>query len=193
MGIINPYANQPATEGPEIRLLACTNCKTVEVLDDYTGPQERADEYDVVLNLALEKHKDGVERIPHIGQVFRVKLQDWNHQDKQGQILQQVLSSLDPEAETGLGSVAYSIRDNFRADAMSCWEQHLRTPSCSDYKSDAKRLVPDTSAERKELGMGKASEYDRNNPALTRFLCEYCPVHSLVQQSIRKKAGLYDN
>lgn len=197
MGIINPFAGNPvpgpgttpSTGGPEVRLLVCTNCKTVEVLDDYTGPQERADEFDVVLNIALEKHRDGVERIPHVGQIFRVPEAEWAKPDVQDQIRRQVIARLDPNAETGLGSEAYALRDNFREDAMACWERHARAPGCSDYKSDAKQLVPDTAGDRKEAGMAK---FDRHNPSTKRYLCEYCPVHSLVQQAARKKAGLYE-
>lgn len=189
MGIINPYANKPDQDGPEVRLLVCSSCKTVEVLDDYTGPPEMAAEYDTILNLVLEKHKNGVERIPHIGQIFRVRKSSWDIPEAQEQIRRQVVARLDPNAETGLGSEAYAVLDNFKADAMTCWDQHSRTPSCGDYKSDAKRLVPNTAAERKEAGMPK---FEMGNPATQRYLCEYCPVHSLVQQAQRKAAGMYD-
>ncbi len=170
MGIINPYANKPDTDGPEVRLLVCSKCKTIEVLDDYTGPPERAEDLDVVLNTTLEKHKDGVERIPHIGQIFRVRQSSW------------VLMLTAPAAYD-------AIMDNFKADALKCWEQHMRTPACSDYKSDAKQIVPDTAQDRKEAGVGK---FDRHNPSSKRYLCEYCPVHSLVQQAQRDRAGLYE-
>lgn len=177
---------------PDVRLLACSNCETVEILDDYTGPPEMAEEFDVILNYVLEKHKDGVERRPHIGQLFRVDQKSWDDENARVQIIEQVRARFNPNAETGLGAAAYALRDTFREDAMTCFEQHLRNPACSDYKSPSKRLVPDTNAERKEIGADKASRYDATNPALTRFLCEYCPVHSLVQQAQRKKAGLYD-
>jgi hypothetical protein len=181
----------PEVKNAEVRLLVCANCKTIEVLDDYTGPQERADEYDVVLNVALEKHKDGVERRPHVGQMFRVQEADWLTPVNQEQIREQVIAKFDPNAETGLGAAAYAMRDTFREDAMTCWTRdHNRNPGCPDYMSDTKRLVPGTDAERKEAGIPK---FDKHNPATQRFLCEYCPVHSLVQQSKRKKAGMYDN
>lgn len=189
MGIINPFETKMDDTGPEIRLLVCGVCKTVEVLDDYTGPQERAAEYDVVLNVALEKHQEGVERIPHVGQMFRVRKSSWDVPEAQEQIRRQVVAKFDPNAETGLGSEAYALRDNFKADAFDCWEEHRRTPACGDYKSDAKRLIPNTAAERKEAGMPK---FEVGNPATQRYLCEYCPVHSLVQQAQKKKAGLYE-
>jgi hypothetical protein len=189
-GIINPYAEKVDEDGPEVRLLVCSTCKTIEVLDDYTGPPERADQFDTILNLATEKHKDGVERIPHVGQLFRVKQSAWNNPEAQQQVRAQVIARLDPNAETGLGAEAYAIRDNYREDAMSCWAEHNRNPGCPDYKSDAKLLTPDTQMERKEAGIAK---FDKHNPATQRFLCEYCPVHSLVTQMKRERAGLYDN
>jgi hypothetical protein len=187
--LITPSETKVDENGPEVRLLVCSTCKTIEVLDDYTGPPEQADRFDTVLNLATERHKDGVERIPHVGQLFRVKKSAWDNPTAQEQIRAQVVARLDPNAETGLGAEAYAIRDNFKEDAMTCWDQHLRTPTCSDYKSDAKLLTPNTQAERKEAGLAK---FDKHDPATQRYLCEYCPVHSLVQQSLRKRAGFYD-
>lgn len=187
--LITPTSTTIDETGPEVRLLVCSTCKTIEVLSDYSGPPERADQFDIILNLALEKHKDGVERIPHVGQMFRVKQSAWDNPTAQEQVRAQIMGRLDPNAETGLGAEAYAIRDNFKDDAMSCWKDHNRDPGCSDYKSDSKRLVPNTQAERKEMGLDK---FDVNNPDTQRFLCEYCPVHSLVQQMQRKKAGLYD-
>jgi hypothetical protein len=192
MGIINPFEKSHTTvdnDGPEVRLLVCKNCKTIEVLDDYTGPQDQADRVDTALNLTLEHHKDGVERIPHVGQMFRVKKSAWDSPAAQEQVRAQVLARFDPNAETGLGAEAYAVRDNFTADALACFAKHQRNPACPDYKSEQMLLVPDTAAERKEAGVPK---FDKHNPATQRFLCEYCPVHSLVMQARRKKAGLYD-
>lgn len=189
MGIINPYADKVDEDGPEIRLLVCSKCETIEVLDDYTGPPERAEEFDTILNIATEKHKDGVERIPHVGQLFRVKQSAWNSPEAQEQVRQQIIARFDPNAETGLGSAAYAVMDTFKDDAMTCWAKHSRNPACSDYKSDKMIITPDTQSERREAGLAK---FDAHNPATQKHLCDYCPVHSLVQQMQRKKAGLYD-
>ena len=188
-----PYANAPKQDGPEVRLLACGKCKTIEVLDDYDGPQSLAETYDVVLNLAVERHQDGVERIPHApAALLRLKKAEWDNPNVQEQVRERVLASFNGGGETGLGAEAYAIRDNFRADAMECFGKHLRNPACPDYRSDTKRLVPNTNAERRDAGMARASEYDRHNPALTKYLCDYCPVQSMVMQAKRKKAGMYD-
>lgn len=198
MGIINPFDKGNVVEetrtitqdGPELRLLACGKCKSIEILDDYTGPPERAAEYDVILNIAVEKHQDGVERVPHApAALVRVKVADWQNEEVQDSIRKQIMASFDPNAETGLGAEAYAIRDNFKEDAMACFEQHLRNPACSDYRSESKQLVPDTASERKAAGLPK---FERGNPATQRYLCDYCPVHSLVVQAQRKRVGLYD-
>lgn len=190
-GLINPYAKEPTpTSGPRVRLLACGKCKTIEVLSDYDGPREMAEEYDTVLNIAVERHKDGVERIPHApASLMDVAQADWDNPEAQEQIRAQIAASFDPNGETGLGAEAYAIRDNFKDDAMSCWEKHLRVPACPDYKSDKMIITPNTQAERKEAGLPK---FDSANPALQKHLCDYCPVHSLVTQMKRKRAGLYD-
>lgn len=190
-GIINPFASSKGStsSGPRIRLLACGKCKTIEVLDPYDGPRELAGEYDVVLNIAVERHQDGVERIPHAPAALTdVAKSDWDNPVAQEQIRRQIAASFDPNGETGLGSEAYAILDTFRRDAMDCWGRHLRTPTCSDYKSDAKQLVPGTQRERKEAGLER---FDMANPATKRYLCEYCPVHSMVQQAQREKLGMY--
>lgn len=184
---LNPQPPTPGSDdGPEIRLLVCGQCKTIEPLDDFQGPVD----YDAVLAVAVDRHKDGVERRPHApAALLRVKEKHWKSPNVQDEISKRIQESFDPTAETGLGTSAYTMVDNFRADAMQCFKEHFRNPDCGDYKSASKRLAPDTRGERKELGLNP--KYDEN-PALTKFLCEYCPVHSMVQQAARKKAGLYD-
>ena len=191
---MNQYLKHVAAQdsGPnvdKVRLLVCAEEKTIEVLDDYTGPRGRADEYDVVLNVALEKHKSGVERRPHIGQLFDVPKSDWDNPEAREQIQKQIRDKFEGTGETGLGTAAYAMRDTFREDAMTCWGEHNRNPHCSDYKSEKKQLVPGTAEVRKEAGL---PVFDKSNPATQRFLCEYCPVHSMVQQDLRSKVGMYD-
>ncbi len=192
-GIINPYASESSDRtsgGERVRLLACGKCKTIEVLDPYNGPRELASEYDVVLNIAVEKHRDGVEQIPHApAALMDVPKADWDNPEVQGQIRTQVQASFDPNAETGLGAEAYAVMDTFKSDAMDCWARHNRNPQCGDYKSDSKQLVPNTSKERAEAGLAK---FDVHNPSTKRYLCEYCPVHTLVTDQAKRKAGMYD-
>lgn len=179
---------------PMVRLLFCGKCKTAEVLDDYNGPPEMADRFDVVLQIAVQGHQDGVERIPHApAALVKMTKAEYDNPKIREATIKQVQESFDPNAETGLGSVAYAMRDNFRADALDCFSKHNRNPACGDYRAPHKRLVPDTNAERRDAGMAAAKDYDKNDPNLTKFLCDYCPVQSMVMQAARKKAGAYDH
>lgn len=168
---------------PHLRLLACAKCRSIEELEDFQGPAE----YDVILDIAVSRHQPSEAHSP--AALVRVKESDWNQPGIRAQMEKQIRDSFDPTASTGFDAGTYAMVNNFKSDAMACFARHQRNPACPDYKSDAKRLVPDTQAERREMGMDR--KYDRN-PGLTRYLCEYCPVHSLVQQVARKKAGLYD-
>jgi len=51
-----------------------------------------------------------------------------------------------------------------------------------------KRLLkPDTDAERKDAGLDKAG---KTGPKI--YLCDFCPVKSLVMEKYNKKQGLYN-
>ena len=174
---------QPQNE-PEIRLLICGECKTIEEVSDFDGPPERDEE------LAARVAKHRTAGVPHGNAgLARVSAVVWNSPRARDEIREKISASFGSSGQTGFGAETYALMDNLREDAMECFGRHLRNPNCPDYKSDSKRLVPDTKAERKELGL--SPKYD-DNPRLTRYLCEYCPVHSLVQQAARKKAGLYE-
>ena len=91
-----------------------------------------------------------------------------------------------PGQGEGLGQSYYDTKENFRADAMRCWRvEHNRTTNCGDYKSDSKRLLPDTRMDRKELGLDPKS---RPNT----FLCDFCPYKSIVMQRQNKEEFGYD-
>lgn len=170
----------------KIRLLACQQCKTIEELPDFDGPPE----YDVLLSHLLEKHKTP-GGTPHIGQLFDVDKDKWENGDKNtpaSKVREDVARQISVRlsgGETGLGSPFYALHDTYKEDAMTCWKRHQRIPGCNDYKSEKMRLTPGTNAERKELGLDKYRS-DRDV-----YLCQFCPVHSLVEQAQRAKAGLY--
>lgn len=171
-------------EGERVRLLACAECGTIEEFENFTGPVE----YDVTLNTIVSKHQtNGREHAP--GALMDVAKTDWDRPQVREQLKKQIWESFQKQGHTGLPSEAYVIRNTFLEDAQACWRKHLRTPNCPDYKADFMQIVPDTADERRELGMPK---FDRHNPRTKRYLCEYCPVHSLVQQAERDQAGLYD-
>lgn len=163
------------TDPEQIRLLICRDCKTIEPLPDFNGEVER----DFMLDYLVKPHRtNGLE---HIGMLARVEESDWSDPLKQAEITKQLIAKFG--GETGLGSDFYNARDTFREDAMSCFKQHLRNPDCGDYKSDAKRLTPNTAEARREAGM---SAYRSNDD---RYLCEFCPVHSMVQTKAHDDAA----
>jgi hypothetical protein len=151
-----------------IRLLLCRDCKTIEPLPDYTGDPE----HDSMLSYLVKPHRtNGLE---HIGMLARVEKSDWDNHPVQMEIAKKLVAQFG--GETGLGSEFYNTRDTFREDAMTCFRQHHRNPDCNDYHSDAKRLTPGTAQARKEAGLGPyRSDQDR-------YLCDFCPVHSMVEQ-----------
>lgn len=173
-----------------VRVLVCGECKTYEELADFDGPPE----YDEDLALAVSKHQHGTGRtkVPHApATLFKALESEWRKPEVKAETIKQVQNALDPNGTTGLDSAAYEMVDNFRADALECFNRHNRNPACGDYKIPEKRLVPDTRRERLELGLNP--RYDARNPGLTKYLCDYCPVKSMVQQVAYKKAGLYDD
>ena len=161
-----------------IRLLACGQCKTIEDLPDYEGPVEQ----DHLLSHLVDRHQtNGHPHFPAL--LSKVEESDWSDENRKSEIAKQISAKLDG-GETGLGSAYYNVKSTFQADALQCFAQHNRNPACSDYKSDKKRLTPGTAAERKAAGL---PEY--RSPK-DRYLCDFCPVQSLVEQAARRKAGL---
>jgi hypothetical protein len=159
----------------ELRLLACQQCRTIEELPDFNGPAEQ----DHLLSFAVKKHQtNGME---HIGALFKVPEKDWADSEAKKTISQQIAAKMEG-GETGLGHEFYDLKNQFQEDAANCFQEHNRSPTCGDYRSDRKRLTPGTSAERKAAGL---PEY--RSPK-DQYLCDFCPVQSLVEQAQRAKA-----
>lgn len=171
-----------------MRLLTCLDCKTIEPLHDFDGPSE----YDMELEALVEKHQSA--GMQHYGSLSHVPDDVWEKDKLREGVLAEMRAGLDrgsagkPGSGEGLGEEAYNLKHTFQDDAMTCWGKHLRNPACNDYKSDDKRILPNTYKERREAGLLPLSV---NNPNVVRYICEYCPVHSLVVQAQREKAGMY--
>lgn len=154
----------------------------VHELPWYEGDPERDD----TLNYRISQHKfpDGSA---HFGNLFVYNAKDWSKSTVRQAILEEIAKQVRPGEGTGLGQTFYDVKSNFQQDAIECWKGFGRTtdPGHCDYRKDNKRLWPDTKQDRKELGLDPK---DRPNT----FLCDFCPVHSLVMQKQRAKAGLYD-
>lgn len=172
------------SEEKKVRLLACSVCRTIDEIGPmFDGPPE----HDSVLERVASKHQSAGVR--HKGQLFVVDAETWSKPLARAEIQKKITESLDG-GESGLGSAAYALMETLKDDAMDCFKAHRRNPACPDYKSDKMRIAPGTAQERRAAGMDP--RYDAGGPSLTRYLCEWCPVHSLVQQASRQRAGLYE-
>jgi hypothetical protein len=161
-----------------IRLLQCLDCRTLEELPDYEGDPRQ----DFLLEALVKRHRfpSGTE---HRGHLHKIEKKHWDSPSTRASIEAQIREK---SGHTGFDAEYYATKNTFQDDAHSCFAKHGRNPNCSDYKTTSKRLTPSTAAERKAAGLPKYS-----SPQDT-FLCNFCPVHSLVVTAARKKAGLYD-
>jgi hypothetical protein len=167
--------------GPKIRVLYCWNCKTIEELPDFEGNPDD----DNLLAIIIEPHV--TTGVPHKGTLFKIGVKIWSVESQRKAIIDQMrdqisggLSNLDPDY--------YTTRATFHEDALKCYAKHLRPEnSCTDWKSESKRLVPNTAAERKDAGLVSPTA-----SAGTRvYLCDFCPVKSKVMTKQRAAAGMY--
>lgn len=165
------------TDSEQIRILVCHSCKSIEELPDWQGRPED----DVLLNISVERHQ---KPEPHLGALMRFPLKYWVVPKVQEAIIAQIREN----GASGLdvyGTKFYETKSQFGEDAMTCWGLHNRTHDCGDYKSDRKILKPGTEGERKSLGLTASK-------APTIYLCDFCPVKSIVQKKAFKAKGLYN-
>lgn len=167
----------------KIRLLICQTCGSVEELPMYDGPPQ----YDTWLNEKTAQHRTAGGD-SHIGGLATVATTDWGNPTVRDEISKKLATQFAmPGQAAGLGQTFYDLKSTYLEDAMSCWRGFGRTtdPSHCAYRSESKRLLPDTKADRKDAGLDPK---DRPNT----FLCDFCPVHSIVLQKRRADAGMYD-
>lgn len=164
-----------ATE-PHIRLLACFTCKTIDEIPDWDGPAE----YDTLLQLTLDKHDTH-----HEGRLFKVPLKYMIVPKIKEAIVQQIMQNVTKGLDV-FGTDFYDTRMTFAEDAMKCYGLHLRPKGqCPDFRTERKRLVPKTAAERKDAGLSA--------PSLTGpkvYLCDFCPVRMYNEHRRNEEQGI---
>lgn len=171
---------------PHMRLLVCRKCKSIEEVSQYDGPEggENSAEYDHYLRFFVDQHMEKACKKDD-WLVYHLPTKYWIIPKVKEAIIEQI-----KEGAKGLdvfGTQFYDTKSNFSADAMNCWmREHNQTRDCADYKSEKKILKPGTEKERMALGMEKES----SGPKV--YLCDYCPVKSIVQEKAFKKKRLYD-
>ena len=167
--------------GPQLRIFYCWNCKTIDELPDFEGRPEDDD----LLAILVERHQSA--GVPHGCTPFRIGVKLWSVERIRNQIIQQIRSQTNGGLDE-LDPTYYSTRSMFYEDAMKCYSAHLRPKAgCPDWKSESKRLVPNTAVERKEAGLVAP---EKSN-ATKVYLCDFCPVKSHVMTQQRAAAGMY--
>jgi hypothetical protein len=166
-----------STDEPNIRLLVCRTCKSIEELPDWEGGPET----DVLLEITVQKHGDS-----HIGNLLKFPVRYWVVPKVREAILSQI-----KEGSAGLDVISnnfYATKSQFGEDAMTCWGLHNRPMGqCDDYKSEKKRLMPDTRKERLDAGL---DDIKGSGPKV--YLCDFCPVKSYNMKMANKEKGLYN-
>lgn len=166
-----------------IRLLVCADCKSMDEIPDFEGHPDD----DVLLKIACESHvwPTGTE---HKGNIFRIPLKFYGNPKVRESMIKQIQAGV----SGGLDDVEkgwYDAKSQFAADAMSCFEKHLKPAGrCPDWMNDSKKLVPKTAAERKDAGMNAPGQ----NGAPSTYLCSFCPASIFMTQKRRELAGMYD-
>lgn len=169
----------------KIRILICKTCGSAQELPWYEGDPK----FDTWLINAVENHPKFGDGRPHVaGGLFNINVQQlWNTKERRKLTLDELYTQLEiPGTGEGMGQEYYDLKSNFHEDAMSCWKGFNRTtdPGFCDYRKENKKIVPDTLAERKEADLDP-----QDRPQI--YLCDFCPVQTLVQQKIREARGLY--
>jgi len=167
---------------PHMRVLKCAKCKTIEEVPDYEGPEggEGSAEYDHILKFFTDDHVRGKCKRDDFTTV-RFPTRFW--------MIPKVKEAIEAQLKDGsqgldvFGTDFYATKNNHSADAMTCWLQHRQTKDCGEYKSEKKVLSAGTERERKLEGL---SAYTGKKV----YLCDYCPVKSIVQGKHYKKQGL---
>lgn len=163
--------------GPQIRLLRCTYCRTLEELPDYQGDPQ----YDVVLEELVQRHQ---QKHPFHDEkdafLCRISEKAWRNPKIGRKVHDQIWSDLKEKGRLG-GFVPeyYSTKSTFHEDAIKCHNKHNRQVPCIDWKVDRKRLGNPTKEGWRE---GRVKVY----------LCDFCPVASKVMEAKRAAAGQYD-
>jgi len=181
---IDPYKafdlSQLATKKDEhkVLILACKTCRSFEEIPvDERWPINHQ-EQNLFLKRALEAHQ---RPQPHMGLLVDVDFAVWNSDSGKRRMSAELFTQSE-----GLGPEVYAAKDNYSADAMKCFQTHLRPEgACPDYKSGPKLIkIEVMKEERREAGLS-TSEL----PSF--YLCDFCPVKSFNMMKSNQAKKLY--
>ncbi len=162
-------------------MLVCHTCEVIVPIPDYRGRAE----YDEFLQARVAEHQypGSNPTRGHDMDLGTVSEKSWDNPQIRPQIVAEIMARTWHEVG-GLGQALYDVQNNYKEDAMACWRfEHGRTSNCDDYMSEKKLILADSRAERKDLGLDP-----RQRAKIS--LCQFCPVHSVVQQRKNKARGM---
>jgi len=177
-----PMLQPPTVDSPEIRVLFCLVCDTMEELPLYDGHPDN----DHLLQILCDRHVFPSGE-PHKGHLFRMPQLQWENVEVRKRVIDQIKGG-GSKGINEFDEKFYDTKNTFKEDAMTCYNKHLRpTDGCQDYNSASKRLLPDTKAERKDAGLSSPDKA----PGPKNYLCQFCPVQSIVSHKARVLRGDY--
>lgn len=153
-----------ADEGPQIRLLRCTHCRSLEELPDYQGDPRDDHLLDQLVLDHQRRHPFHEETDAFL---LRVSEEKWHNPRTRRSINNQIWADL---KGTGLAPEYYASKNTFVEDANKCFIQHHRSIPCIDWHADRKRIGNPTKEGWRE---GRVKVY----------LCDFCPAASKVAQA----------
>lgn len=148
------------------RLLVCRTCGVVNRLRDFDGDPHSDWELKEMVDRHLGQAADSRPE-SHSAQLFRVDDADIEKMDDQ---------TLKKALEDQLDAQISEFRDDFKDQAMSCYNLHARPKGgCSDYCHES-RVVG------RKVGIP---------PSERAYLCYYCPVQVWVENKHNEKSGMF--
>lgn len=157
-----PEVRELTGHGPEIRLVVCKDCKSIEELPPYGGPVTK----DILLEDTLSRHM--TEWSTHEVALIKVPESYWKNDKVRDRIVKQISQGGSKGIEELEGAEDYyGTRDTYREDALKCFDRHQRPKAgCIDYQNPDKRIGNPT------------SEGWKTGPRV--YACNFCPVQSWV-------------
>jgi len=157
------------------RLLICNTCKTVDTLPNYAAENDPEAKHDHSLRDAIDKHirQYGGPMERHKANLFSIADDELDLIDKSR--LEQAVH------DNRLENFLKEERENYKNDALKCYELHNRPTygigygsGCADYKADHRAIGRTTGIPKNEWS----------------HMCDFCPYNSYVEHYRRKKAGI---
>lgn len=159
-----PQVKEMDTSGPQLRLIRCTDCRSIDELPDFQGDPVR----DVLLEDLLTKRHIYASGTTHEVALIKVPERLW----RDNRIRPRIVEQLSQGGSKGLeemegGEDYYGTRDTYREDALKCYDRHQRPKEgCIDWHNHDKRIGNPT------------SEGWKTGPRV--YACDFCPVASWV-------------